>query len=67
MADQRFGSVLFLAGAQTDLHRMVAIILRRLFLQDGAGTQFNHGHANEIAVRVEQLGHAKFFAEKFHD
>ena len=49
--------------AQPELHRVIAVVLRRLLLQHGAGTRFDDGDADEIAVRVEQLRHAKFFAE----
>ena len=46
---------------------MIAVVLRRLLLQDRARARLDNGHAHEVALRVEQLRHPNFLAEKFHD
>ena len=49
--------------AEAQLNSLVAIALDGLLLHDGAGTSLDDGDGNDLAVRVEQLGHTDFLAD----
>ena len=67
VTNERLAGILFFPRTQTDLYGMIPIVFRRFLLQNGTGPQFNDRDTDEVAVCVEQLCHAEFFAEKFHD
>ena len=49
--------------AEAQLNSLVAIALDGLLLHDSAGTSLDDGDGNDLAVRVEQLGHTDFLAD----
>jgi len=58
---------LFLLDAKTNLSSGISVGLRGLELNYRAGTDFDHGHADALAVLVEDLGHAHFLSDQtFH-
>ncbi|TMB70943.1 MAG: hypothetical protein E6J43_00540 [Chloroflexi bacterium] len=55
------------ACAKADLHRLVAVALLGLDLDDGAGKRLDDGDGHGAAVRLEHLRHTDFAAEDAFD
>ena len=60
-----FGLVYTLRGdiAEAKLNRVVAVVLGCFLLNDDAGARFNDRYGNDLAVLVENLGHADFLSD----
>ena len=49
--------------AESKLKGVVPIVLHRLLLNHDAGAGFNNGYRDNVALLIEDLGHADFFAD----
>ena len=66
MLFRSLGGLVDLLGAHfavAHLHGLVTVGLDGLLLHDGAGAGLNDGDRNDLAVGVEQLGHAQLLAD----
>ena len=57
------GELLLAAGAERELHGLVAVALVRADAGDGAGPGLEHGHALDAPVVEEALSHAELLGE----
>ncbi len=63
MTFQRFGYMLILGGAETQLHRIVAVAFDRLILKYDAGAGLDDRYRDYFALLGEDLRHTKFLAQ----
>ena len=67
MADFGLGQLLFSNVLIAQLDCLITILLGGLLLGDDTGARFDHGDRDHVAVFVEDLRHANFFADDcFH-
>src|SRR5437762_2321326 len=55
-----------LVRAETELERGVAVALPGADLRHGAWPRLDHGHGHDVALLVEELGHADLFSDQTH-
>ena len=62
------GDEFFADGLECHLNGIVAVVLNRFNLSDGAGSCQNNGHGDHRSVLTEKLSHADFFTQNclFH-
>ena len=62
MTFQRLRDLLDRNITEAQLNSGVAVVFHRLLLNDGAGSGFNDGHRDNVALFVEDLRHADLLA-----